>query len=70
VDAILSLAFLPLKAADKRIVRILRSIAVRFSKMQDQKLLTLRGRSFWYMVTILSQAVLTKKAADSSIIDQ
>jgi hypothetical protein len=70
VDAILSLAFLPLQAADKRIVRNLRSIAVRLSKMQDQKLLTLHGRAFWYMVTILSQAVLTKKAADSSIIDQ
>jgi len=38
--------------------------------MQDQQLLMLRWRSFWYMVTILSQAVLTKKAADSSIIDQ
>ena len=46
---------------------ILRSIAVRLSKMQDQKLLTLCWRSFWYMVTILSQAGLNKKAADSSI---
>jgi len=37
-----SLAFLPLKAANKLIVGILRSIDVRLSKMQDQKLLTLR----------------------------
>jgi hypothetical protein len=34
--------FLPLKAADKLIVGILHSIAVRLSKMQDQKFLTLR----------------------------
>jgi len=57
-------------AADKFIVGYLRSIAVRLSKMQDQKLLTLCWRSFWDMVTILSQAVLTSKVADSSIIDQ
>ena len=54
-------------AADKLIMGILRSIAVRLSNMQDQKLLTLRWPSFWYMVTILSQAVLTKKVADGSI---
>jgi len=57
-------------AADKIIVGYLHSIAVRLSKMQDQKLLTLPSRSFWDMVTILLQAVLISKAADSSIIDQ
>ena len=69
-DAISSLAFLPLKAAGKFIVGYLRSIAIRLSKMQDQELLTLRWRSFWDMVTILLHAVLSSKAADSSIIDQ
>ena len=57
-------------AADKFIVGYLHSIAIILSKMQDKKLLTLRWRSFWDMVTILSQAVLTRKAANSSIIDQ
>jgi len=36
-----SLTLLPLKAADKIVVGILRFIAVRLSEMQDQKLLTL-----------------------------
>jgi hypothetical protein len=65
-----SLAFLPLMAADKLIVGILCSIAVRLSKMQHQKLLMLHWHSFWYMVRIVSEAILTKKAADSSIFDQ
>ena len=40
-DAILSLAVLPIKPADGFIVGYLRSIAIRLSKMQDQKSLML-----------------------------
>jgi hypothetical protein len=57
-------------AANKFNVGYLRSIAVRLSKMQYQELVTLCWRSLWDMVTILLQAVLTSKAADSSMIDQ
>ena len=39
---ILSIPFLPLKAADKFNVGYVRSSAGRLSKMQDQKLLKLR----------------------------
>jgi hypothetical protein len=41
LDAISSVAFLPLKAADKFIVGYPRSIAITLSKMQDQESLTL-----------------------------
>ena len=37
-----SLALFPIKGADRLIVGYLHSIAVRLSKMQDQKLLLLR----------------------------
>jgi hypothetical protein len=49
---------------------ILRTIAVRLSQMQDQKLLTLSWRLFCDMVTILWQAALTSKSAYSSIVEQ
>jgi hypothetical protein len=41
LDAISSPAFLPFKAADKFIVGYLRSIAVKLSKMHNEKLLML-----------------------------
>jgi hypothetical protein len=40
LDVISSVAFLPVKAADKFIVGYPRSIAITLSKMQDQELLT------------------------------
>jgi hypothetical protein len=68
-DAISSLAFLPINAADRFIVVYVGSIAGRLSKMPAQPSLTLRDGLFWNMFTILSEAYLHRKAADSTIID-
>jgi len=59
-----------MKHANRLIVGYLHSIAVRFSKMQNQTSLTLRWRAFWDMVIILLQTFLPSKAADGSIMDQ
>jgi len=56
-------------AADRFIVVYLRSIPVILSKMPAQQSLMLRWRSFWDMLTILSEAYLPRKAAGSTIID-
>ena len=43
---IASVAFMPIKAADELIICSNRYVALRVSKMQDQKSTTFRGRSF------------------------
>jgi hypothetical protein len=64
-DAILSLAFFPINAADGYIVVYLHCIPVILSKTPAHKSLTLRWRSFSDMFTILSEACLPRTAANS-----